>query len=213
MMRKVFHFCLFLVLVSCIELYHADDCAAQIVINEFVADPARDWDGDGALNARDDEWIEIINLGEAAIDLGGYRIADGEAKPVWRYGFAGMLAPGAVMVACGSDSKAWEEANDFPAYGLSLNNSGDCIRLYLISDADTSIVDSYTYGEAAARKDRAIGRRSDDPGIWAVFDGYNPCVSACNPAGTGCYPTPGSKNTCTTPTRSRSWGDVKAMYR
>lgn len=212
-MRKVFHFCLFLVLVCCTSVFRVPDCLAQVAINEFMADPARDWDGDAALSARDDEWVEIINLGQSAVDLGGYRLADGEAKPVWRYEFAGTLAPGAVEIVYGSDSKAWEEAFDFPAYGLSLNNSGDCIRLYLISSGDTSVVDSYSYEEVAARDDRTIGRRSDDPATWAVFDGYNQCTSACNPAGTGCYPSPGSSNSCQTAAKSLSWGAVKSVYR
>ena len=61
-----------------------------------MADPARDWDGDGALSSRDDEWVEIINLGKAAVDLAGYRLSDGEGRPVWRYGFSGVLEAGAV---------------------------------------------------------------------------------------------------------------------
>ncbi|HEY5132503.1 MAG TPA: lamin tail domain-containing protein [Candidatus Krumholzibacteriaceae bacterium] len=213
MMRKVFHSCLFLALVSCTGVVHVPDCLAQIAINEFVADPARDWDGDGALSSRDDEWIEITNLGRSAIDLAGYRLADGDGRPVWRYEFAGTLAPGAVAVAYGSDSRAWEEANGFPMYGLSLNNSGDAIRLYRIAGTDTSLMDSYTYVEASARKDRAIGRRIDSPGTWVIFDAWNPCTATCSPAGTGCYPTPRSKNTCTTAAESRSWGAIKSMYR
>ncbi|MDD4858138.1 MAG: lamin tail domain-containing protein [Candidatus Krumholzibacteria bacterium] len=212
-MRKVFQFCFFLVLVSCVNVSFVPDCLAQIAINEFLVDPARDWDGDGALSARDDEWVEIINLGQSAVDLGGYRLADGDAKPVWRYEFAGTLAPGAIEIVYGSDAKAWEEANGFPAYGLSLNNSGDGVRLYRISLADTSVVDSYSYEEAATRDDRTIGRRADNPGTWVAFDGYNPCTSSCNPAGTGCYPSPGSINSCATATKPISWGAMKSVYR
>ena len=212
-MRKVFHVCSILVLISCTGAVHAPDCLAQIAINEFLADPTRDWDGDGTVSSRDDEWVEITNLGKSAVDLNGYRLADGEGRPVWRYEFALILAPGGVAIVYGSDSHAWEEAKGFPMYGLSLNNSGDCIRLYHIAGADTSLIDTYTYTEAAARKDRAIGRRSDSPGTWVIFDAWNPCTTTCTPAGTGCYPTPGSKNACTTATEPRSWGAIKSMYR
>jgi hypothetical protein len=213
MMRKIFRFYILLALFSIISISWASHCAAQLAINELLADPARDWDGDGALSSRDDEWVEVINLGKAAVDLAGYRLADGEGKPVWRYGFSGVLEAGAVRVVYGSDARAWEEANAFPVYGLSLNNTGDRIALYRIADADTSVVDGYTYAETAVRDDRSIGRRSDSPAVWVVFDAHNPCTSACVPSGSGCYPTPGSVNTCTTATESRSWGSIKSKYR
>jgi len=212
-MRKIFRFCPFLAFIAFTVVPCASDCVAQLVINEFVADPARDWDGDGSVSSRDDEWIEIINIGSTAVDLAGYRIADGEGEPVWRYGFSGALAAGAVRIVYGSDARAWEEANGFPVYGLSLNNTGDRIALYRIAGADTAVVDAYVFAEAAARDDRAIGRRSDAPPVWVVFDGHNPCTSACVPEGTGCYPTPGSANTCTTGTESRTWGWIKSIYR
>jgi hypothetical protein len=213
MMRKIFRFSFFLALFSITAIACFSDCAAQLAINELLADPARDWDGDSAVSSRDDEWVEIVNLGTVAVDLAGYRLADGEGMPVWRYGFSGVLDAGSVRVVYGSDARAWEEANGFPVYGLSLNNTGDRIALYRISGADTAIVDSYTFAEAAARDDRAIGRRSDSPAVWVVFDAYNPCTATCVPAGSGCYPTPGSANTCTTAAQSRSWGSIKSKYR
>jgi len=212
-MRKVFRFCYALVLFSCVVFLSAIDCPAQVAINEFLADPARDWDGDSTLSSRDDEWIEIINRGPNAVDLAGYRLADGDGSPVWRYEFSGSLGPGAVRVVYGSDSKAWEESNGFPVYGLSLNNAGDRIRLFRVAGADTALIDEYAYAEIAARDDRAIGRRADAPDLWVTFDGYNPCTSNCNPAGSGCYPTPDGRNTCVTATESRTWGSIKSLYR
>jgi hypothetical protein len=213
MMRTIFRFLFFLALVSCAAIPRVSDCAAQLAINELLADPARDWDGDGALSSRDDEWVEIVNLGSSGVDLALYRLADGDGSPVWRYGFSGVLEANAVRVVYGSDARAWEEANGFPVYGLSLNNTGDRIALYRIAGADTAVVDSYTYAEVAARDDRAIGRRGDSPDVWVVFDAHNPCTSSCVPAGSGCYPTPGAANTCTTATESGSWGSIKSRYR
>lgn len=212
-MRKVFRFCYTLFLVSCTVFISAHDCPAQVVINEFLADPARDWDGDSLVNSRDDEWIEIINRGLGAVDLAGYRLADGDGRPVWRYEFSGTLDPGAVRLVYGSDSKSWEESNGFPVYGLSLNNAGDRIRLYRIAGADTTLIDSYAYAEVATRDDRTIGRRTDLPAVWVTFDAYNPCTSSCDPVGSGCYPTPSARNTCVTATEPRTWGAIKSMYR
>lgn len=208
-MRKVIRFFLSIFFISILFAFSA---RAQIVINEFVADPAKDWDGDGATNYRDDEWIEILNLGPTTVDLSSYRLSDGEGPRIFRYGFAGSLAPGAVKVVFGSDSRAWEESNGFPVYGLSLNNTGDRVALYRIVQQETIIVDSYVYSEIAAKDDRSIGRSFEAPSIWITFDALNPCTSSCNPAGTGCMPTPGLSNTCQTSAEKSSWGAIKGLY-
>jgi hypothetical protein len=46
------------------------------LLNEIMADPARDWDGDGTYSYRNDEWVEIVNPGPGTLDLAGYFLAD-----------------------------------------------------------------------------------------------------------------------------------------
>lgn len=212
-MRKIFrfYFSAFVCFVSLAGV--AAGVSAQVLINEFVADPARDWDGDGAVNFRDDEWIEIANVGRSPVDLSAYRLADAEGPAAWRYGFSGALAPGEVRIVYGSDSRAWEEANGFPLYGLSLNNGGDRVALYRIAGADTALADECVYAETAARDDRSIGRRNDLPSVWVTFDGHNPCTASCQPPGTGCLPTPNARNTCLTAAERATWGSIKSIYR
>jgi len=212
-MRKVFRFFVPLAVMLGASLANSRVVLAQVVINEFVADPAKDWNGDGVVNSRDDEWIEIVNLGAVSVDLSTYRLSDVDGPRVLRYGFAGTLEPGMVRIVYGSDAKAWEEANKFPVYGLHLNNTGDRPALYRIVGTDTTLVDSFSYTEASTKDDRALGRRADSPSVWVVFDGLNPCSSSCDPPGTGCVPTPGARNTCTTPVRSETWGRIKSRYR
>src|SRR5258705_10601084 len=48
--------------------------AATLQINEFLAGPARDWDGSGAVSTRDDEWVEVVNVSGAPLDLAGFII-------------------------------------------------------------------------------------------------------------------------------------------
>ncbi|UCF05532.1 MAG: lamin tail domain-containing protein [bacterium] len=211
-MRKVFHFFILLVTAVFTTLTIPAVSGSQVLINEFLADPARDWDGDGVTNFRDDEWIEIINGGEAAVDLDGLYLADGDGEIVWRYGFTGSLAPGAVRIVFGSDSRVWEEANGYPIYGLSLNNAGDRLSLYRVSGTDTLLVDSYVYEDMAADDDRSVGRDERHLGTWVIFDAYNPCSERCVPAGAGCIPTPGQTNGCITSTRLESWGSIKRIY-
>src|SRR5205814_6900732 len=63
-----------LLLASFTLLALAPSARAQspLKLNEFLAGPARDWDGSGALSTRDDEWIEVMNGGAAPLDLSGY---------------------------------------------------------------------------------------------------------------------------------------------
>jgi len=211
-MRKAFRFlflCMFLAFSISAALSGA---AAQIVLNEFMADPASDWDGDGVYSYRDDEWVEIVNLGSSSVDLAGYYLSDGEGPPLWRYGFSGVLMPGQIMIVYGSDSRAWEESAGFPIYGLSLNNAGDELCLYRVVGEDTILVDAYTFGDKAADDNRSVGRRPGVPDIWIMFDGLNPCSDPCDPSSSSCNPTPGEPNDCAARSGSESWGSIKNRY-
>lgn len=212
-MRKLFRFFVSIAACFIVMVSLSPACRAQVVINEILADPATDWDGDGIFNFRDDEWIEVANIGEVPIDLSAYLVADGEEGPVWRYGFAGLIGPGEVRAVFGSESKAWEQANGFPVYGLSLNNVGDRLVLFRVTGEDTVLVDEYTFTDHAAEDDRSVGREVGTTGTWGIFDALNPCSASCDPPGNGCVPTPGSTNECITSTSAESWGSIKAMHR
>lgn len=186
--------------------------AAQIRLNEILADPASDWDGDGQVDSRGDEWIEITNVGTTPLELSSYRLGDESGGYKWRYGFSGTLYPGAVMVIYGSQALAWQGGSGFPAYGLSLNNAGDTVYLYRLSGADTIAVDSYSYSSTEVQDDRSVGRNPDGTGSWSMFDGLNPYSGAGPPYSTGCNPTPGGSNGCSTPTEKGSWGSIKSLY-
>lgn len=184
---------------------------AQVRLNEFLAGPARDWDGSGAFSSRDDEWIEIANAGIAAADLAGFFVTDGDSLP--RYAFTGTLAPGAVLLVTGRMSYDWERANGHPAFGLSLGNSGDSVLLWQVTGPDTVLVDAYAFRSHEAAADRASGRDAGT-GQWQLFDALNPYTGTLLPQGNRCAPTPGSPNTCSsTPARARSWGEVKTLRR
>ena len=86
-MRNVAFFVSMLIVV-CVPFV----CGAQVLINEILADPASDWDGDASVGSRNDEWVEIVNVGGTAVDLSHYRLVDASGGFNWRYGFSGMLA-------------------------------------------------------------------------------------------------------------------------
>jgi len=194
---------------------HAAPAGAQtgppLLLNEFIAGPARDWNGDGAFSTRDDEWVEVLNSGAETLDLSSYLLTDGDRLP--RYAFSGTLGTGARRVVFGKDSYDWEKAQGYPAYGLSLSNSGDTVMLWQVAGAETLLVDSYVYKSHEAAADRAVGRLPD-AGSWALLDGLNPYIGTTPPLGTGCSPTPGLPNNCdNVPVHPATWGRLKALYR
>jgi len=180
-------------------------------INEIMAGPARDWDGSGAFSSRDDEWVELKNDSSGDLDLAGYFLTDGDSIP--RFAFTGTLAAQARLMIFGGAAHAWEVANGFPAFGLSLGNSGDAVILWQVANGETLRVDSYAYRSHEAAADRSVGRLNDS-GDWTLFDGLNPYTGTTAPVGTRCNPSPGAQNLCeTTPVQASTWGRIKLRYR
>lgn len=182
-----------------------------VALNEVLADPARDWDEDGAINSANDEWVEIVNVGDVPADLTGLRLGDSEQ--VWAYGFEGSLPVGGKITVFGTTSKAWQTANGLSAFGLRLSNTGDTIVLWQLAAADTTILDQFTFLDHEAEDDRSSGRRPDGGATWELFDALNPYSGNEPPAGNGCAPSPGLPNNCATPVEPATWGRIKALHR
>jgi hypothetical protein len=191
-------------------LWPADACLGQVRINEILADPASDWDGDGISDFKDDEWVEIVNVGASAVAIDDLRLSD--ASNALHYGFSGTLAPGAQRLVVGSESVAWESAEGVSTVGLSLNNSGDTVRLWQLSGTDTLLVDEYTYASHESVDDRSTARVPDGNGTWTLFDALNPYSGEQPPLGTGCPPTPGEPNACPVSVEPRTWARVKSLF-
>ena len=186
--------------------------AGPLQLNEIMAGPARDWDGNGSFSSRDDEWVELVNTGVGPLDLAGYLVTDGDSIP--RIALSGTLASGGHLLVTGGEAHTWEQANGFPAFGLSLANTGDSVMLWQVAGAETLLVDAYTYRSHEAAADRASGRSPDGTGAWVIFDALNPYTGTTPPQGNGCAPTPGDPNLCDlTPVRHMPWGRMKTLYR
>jgi len=207
------YLCLLLALPAHIPAAATPACAdAALRLNELMAGPARDWDGSGAFSSRDDEWVEVVNTGATSLALEGFMITDGDSLP--RYALSGSLAAGGHLLVTGRQSYEWEQATGFPAFGLSLGNSGDTVMLWQVAGAETLLVDSYTYKSHEAAADRAVGRLPDTTGAWVIFDALNPYTGSTLPQGNGCAPTPANVNLCdSTPVRKMPWGTMKSIYR
>lgn len=186
---------------------------AQIRLNEILGDPGTDWNGDGSVDSKLDEWVEIVNVGTSAVDLSKYRISDASAATDFRFALAGMIGPGETKVYFGSDVVAWQAANGVSQLGLSLNNAGDTVFLYEVNGTDIAVNDSRVYVAAEVLDDRSTGRMPHGTGGWVIFDALNPYAGTQPPTPTGCAPSPGQIPSCPTPTHSSTWGQIKALYR
>jgi hypothetical protein len=194
----------------------AAPATAQLVLNELLADPASDWDGDGQLDTKLDEWVEVYNAGAEAVSLTSYWLRDGLGDTP-HLNLFGVLQPGQTAVFYGTHAVAWQQENGGGSSGLSLNNGGDTVQLLRTSDANPDVlevVDEYAYPAHVGVDDRACGRTPDGAG-WALFDAMTPYDGDTHPLGTGCAPSPGAPNECEegTPVNGASLSAVKTRWR
>jgi hypothetical protein len=126
-----------------------------LIINEVLADPPAGYDmnGDGVADPRQDEFIELVNGGDATLDLSGATIAD--AVGIRGQLPAGtVLAPGAALLVFGGGAPSGLPVAAF-TMPLSLNNDGDTIT---VSAADGTVLATASYGAEGGR-DQSLVRR------------------------------------------------------
>jgi hypothetical protein len=194
-----------------VMLLSAPPALCGLSINELMADPNSDWDGDGVYEFRDDEWVEIYNDGPGDVDLSSYLVGDADGLLAYRY--SGVLNAGEALVVYGSQSQEWQSNNGVSSLGFNMSNDGDTVVLYMIDNSDTLVVDSHTFNTNEAEDDRSTGRNPDGTGDWEIFDALNPYGGDTPPLGNGLPPTPGFPNDSgPVATRALTWGVIKSLY-
>lgn len=185
---------------------------SDLRLNEILASPARDWDEDGSFVARQDEWVELRNTGSVAVSLGEYFLTDSDST--MRIVPTGTLQPGAIVVISGKMAEDWQRLAGRTVSGLSLNNTGDTVRLFHMTTTDTVQVDSKTYNSIEGGTDRSTGILAEGSGTeWLLFDGLNRYTGSGLPSSTGCGPTPGIANDCALDVETTTWGKIKMRFR
>ena len=200
--------------ITCIVLLLAvaGGAGAQLQLAEALCSPTSDWDGGGAFDSRDDEWIEIRNAGSAPVGLDGVYFRDGTGTN-YHHGFAGTLGAGEVLVVYGRDAVAWQAARGETLTGLSLNNSGDRLELWRDVDGQAVLLDSVDVPAHAAASERSFARALQG-GQWLLYDGLSLYSGTATPGSTGCTPSPGVANACggSVATFQASLSQLKARF-
>jgi hypothetical protein len=186
---------------------------ADLRLTEILSAPVSDWDGDGAVDSKLDEWVEVTNTGASPVDLQNVYLRDGTGT-AWHFGFSGTLAAGQSLLVTGAASVQWQAENSAGTSGLSLNNSGDFVELWRAPETgDPVLLDSATVPGHAAGSDRAYAWLTL-AASWILYDGLNPYGGDLVPTGTGCVPSPGVPNTCsvTVPVGGPSVSRIKTNW-
>lgn len=142
---------------------------AVILINEVLADPAGDANGDGSPHATRDEFIELVNTSEHPVSLAQWSLSDlvqvrhlfSDVATVPPYGFFVLFG--------GGTPQGFPNAAVASSGTLGLNNAGDTITL---QDAAFSLIDTVIYG-AEGGQDVSLTRSPDATGPFALHSAVN----------------------------------------
>ncbi|MEM1260972.1 MAG: ExeM/NucH family extracellular endonuclease [Pseudomonadota bacterium] len=161
--------------------------SGALVINEFLADPAADLSGDanndGVRDSSEDEFIELVNVSGADLDLSGWVINDAVGL---RHAFpAGTtVADGCAIVVFGGSTPVGDFGGSVVQTAstgfLGLNNGGDSIELL---DGSAALIATASYGSEGG-DNQSLTRDPDLSGGLAPHAGASGAAGALFSPGT-----------------------------
>lgn len=110
-------------------------------IGSAMARPGSDYNEDGVVDARDDEFVRFVNDGDAKADLSGWTLADA-VKVRFTFPADAVIEPGGSLWVHAAHATP-EPGVRYAAGVLGLNDSGDTLTL---SDASGAPVDTLSWG-------------------------------------------------------------------
>ena len=169
MSLKVSYLSLILVVFLAVSAMPAENSGNMtLVINELMADntgSARDQNGNY------DDWIEIYNYGDSAVNIGGMYLTDNQsAANGWR---VPDNNPAVTTIAPKGYLLIWadSEMDEGTLHaGFKLGSDGENIRFFA-SDGQT-LIDEVTFGSLA--EDRSYGRMPDGGDNWQTLTAPTP---------------------------------------
>jgi len=133
--------------------------AGALLINEVLADPPAGYDAnhDGTANTTQDEFVELLNIGNGPLDLSGCTLADSVRTRI-TFVPGTVIPPGqALVVFSGGAPNLPGIATVVTSGGLQLNNGGDVVR---VRAPDGALLGEMTFG-ADGGQDSSLVRHTD----------------------------------------------------
>ncbi|MFE8604883.1 lamin tail domain-containing protein [Archangium violaceum] len=136
---------------------------ARVILNEMLAnEPGSDTDG---------EFVELVNVGGAAIDISGWTLSDATSV---RHTFAAgtVLSAGQAIVVFGGATgipSGTPNAVVASTGTLSLNNSSDTVRVKTSTAQGAATIDSFSYTSSLASQDGVSMNRGPDASATGGF--------------------------------------------
>jgi len=137
----------------------------SLIINEILADPSSfngDANGDGTINTAQDEFIELVNVTGAALDISGWTLSDAtQARHTFPAGTIITDQCGIVVFAGGTPTGSFGNiVVQVASTGqLGLNNNGDTVTL----KNGAIVIATYNYGSEGGN-DQSLTRNPDITG-------------------------------------------------
>ncbi len=135
-----------------ITLTLTGDCEAIAVFEESGPEPGlvciNEINYNSSDNFNPEDWVELFNAGQTAIDISSWQFKDEEDDHVFVIDDDTILGAGEYLVIC-NDSDQFEECfsevtNYVGDMDFGLSGSGELIRLF---DADGNLIDSVEYDD------------------------------------------------------------------
>ncbi len=182
--------------------YTVENSLPAIAINEVLADPPDDANGDGTYDAYQDEFVELYNVGMTAVDLSGWTLSDDDT-PGSEFVFpAGSIIEGGGFVTLfGGGAPVGLPGpvfSDDGRIGNGLSNSGDTIYL----SRGGELIDERTFGSEGSH-DESMIRLPDGVGGWT-----RPSLEGDSSP----YSPQASNGGVSAQTDLTSWGAVKSLF-
>jgi len=132
--------------------------ASTVRINEV--------DPNGPSETTDPDWIELVNLGAATVDLSSWKLRDDNAASLTAFPAGTTIPPGGYLVVWANDNMAMMAGGVSMPFKLS-GSKGDEVHLVA---PDGSEADMTSFGANAVATGKSWGRSPSGTGAFKVLD-------------------------------------------
>jgi len=182
--------------------YLVEDQLPAVAINEILACPQGDANGDGEIDVYEDEFVELYNAGPTDVDVSGWTLSDDDASgSEFAFPEGTVIPAGGFATLFGGGAP---EGFSGPVFvddriGNGLSNSGDTVELRRLGE----LIDEHTYG-SEGNYGEALIRLPDGYGGWTrpSLEGFE-----------WDYSPQASNGESATWTTGWSWGAVKSLFK